>query len=668
MFKSAIFFIIIFLFHCSIFAQWSTDPMENNAIALTSGEEAIPKVATSENGTTYIAWFSNESGNYNVRLQQLDLFGNPIWEEGGLLISDHPAMTWLTDWDMTIDQDDHAILTFQDIRNGDNDVFAYRISPEGEFVWGEDGIELSTGPAFDAAPKVCITNSGDAVITWQADEVSIIQRISNTGEKLWGDDGISISSSGNTISWPQAMPSNSDDIILKYFEDSGPVWAPTRHVYAQRFNIEGDPVWENPTVISDAGGISAWTQVFSFISDGNDGVFIAWHDDRDNDMDASVFVQHVGAEGDILLGDDGTEASTQLGRENFYPFLALPDGSEEIFVFWNEMDFDQNNRGIYGQKISSLGERIWTDDGKAFIEISSTNVYPFSASSSGMDVIVFYENYSSVIEAGVSAMRIDNEGEFVWMEESIELCSVQSEKVHSVASTFVSDQWIASWEDNRNGNKDIYAQNIQLGGSLGPLSSVAYIEIVPDTLFIEENAMDYYIYVINPSYVNYTIENIHHNSEYWIIEDLPDFPYTLNPTDTLTLYLPVYYVGNGNPGMGYIYDTLFVEASSETTTSIVAFNLDVIPGIGTIQRQEINVYPNPGSQITFEVDNHGGLSGQLQILSSKGSLVWQKDLSGTFKTTWDGKSESGDKLPPGIYFYKFITEDQLQKGKIVLTR
>ena len=39
------------------------------------------------------------------------------WDSTGLLVSAHPAMTWLTEWDMTIDQEDHAILTFQDIRN-----------------------------------------------------------------------------------------------------------------------------------------------------------------------------------------------------------------------------------------------------------------------------------------------------------------------------------------------------------------------------------------------------------------------------------------------------------------------------------------------------------------------------------------------------------------------
>ncbi len=43
-------------------------------------------------------------------------------------------MTWLTDWDMTVDHENHAILTWQDIRSGgNNNVVAYRISPK-DFV------------------------------------------------------------------------------------------------------------------------------------------------------------------------------------------------------------------------------------------------------------------------------------------------------------------------------------------------------------------------------------------------------------------------------------------------------------------------------------------------------------------------------------------------------
>jgi len=413
--------LILFFCSISVFAQWSTDPTENNPIGLASGEEAIPKVATSESGTTYIAWFSNESGNYNVRLQKLDVFGNILWDSTGLLVSAHPAMTWLTDWDMTIDHEDHAILTFQDIRNGDNDVFAYRISPDGDFLYGEDGIEMSTGPAFDASPKVTVTNLNNAVFAWHADDVVIMQKISPDGNKLWGENGITLSSN-NTLSWPQLIPVGEDDVILKYFDDSGSFPGITRHVYAQRYDSNGDATWTQPTILSNAGGISAWTQIFPFINDGEDGFYIAWHDDRDMNNQSSIFVHHIGADGSAIFADDGVEASIMPNRNHFYAQLALPPGSDDIYVYWNEMDANQNDRGIYGQKISDTGERLWSENGKSFIEISSTNVYPFAAHNSDEDMVVFYEEYSNVMNAGIKAMRIDTDGNFVWENEKVEIC------------------------------------------------------------------------------------------------------------------------------------------------------------------------------------------------------------------------------------------------------
>ena len=172
-------------------SQWSTDSGINNPINTLSGEQAIPKIATCPNGDTYIGFFSYEEGNYDVRLQRLDAQGNIQWDENGIMVSDHPQMSWLTDWDMTADNDNYAILAFQDIRNGgNNNVVVYRISPEGDFAWGEDGIALSNSTAFDAAPKVCVTSAGNAVFAWQADSVTHLQKVSPDGDKLWGEVAI----------------------------------------------------------------------------------------------------------------------------------------------------------------------------------------------------------------------------------------------------------------------------------------------------------------------------------------------------------------------------------------------------------------------------------------------------------------------------------------------
>ncbi|MCK9399176.1 MAG: T9SS type A sorting domain-containing protein [Bacteroidales bacterium] len=448
-------------------SQWSTNPAVTNPINTMTGEQAIPKIATCPDGDSYIASFSSENGNYNVRMQRLDAQGNTLWATNGILISDNPQMTWLTDWDMTADGSNHAILTFQDIRNGgNNNVVAYRIAPDGSFIWGPDGIALSNSTAFNVSPKVTVTSSGNAVFAWQADEVIIMQKVSPSGTLLWGS-GIILSGTP-TFSWPQLMPVGSDDVILKYFEDTGPSYSPTRHVFARRYNSSGSPVWSSPAAISTAGGISAWTQIFPFINDGSDGFYIAWHDDRDNNMLASAYVQHISNSGAVLFQANGVEASTLSGRNHYYPQLALPPGSSNVFVFWNEMDGDQNLRGIYGQKLTSTGSRLWATTGMVFIEISSTNVYPYAARNSPTDVVLFYDEYFDAVNSQLKAMRVDADGGYVWTPSFKTICSVNSEKVHTEVNDFADNQWILSWEDNRSGDRDIYAQNIQLNGDLGP--------------------------------------------------------------------------------------------------------------------------------------------------------------------------------------------------------
>jgi len=673
----------LLLFSANIFSQWSTDPMVNNAIATVPGEEAIPKVATAASGITYVSWFSVESGNYNVRLQKFDVYGNELWAEGGILISDHTQETWLTDWDMTVDQADHAILVWNDIRTGNDDVFAYRISPDGAFVWGDNGVQISSGQGFDAAPKVTVTNSGNAVFAWEDLDAGVIirQKVSPDGTLLWGDNGITMSGA-NTFSWPQLMPAGDDDVIMKFFEDTPPVWAPTRHVFAQRYDQNGQPVWTQAAVISDAGGISAWTQIFPFINDGNDGFFIAWHDDRDNNSLANMWVQHIGNDGSVLFAADGVEVSTMANRHHFYAHLALPEGSENIFIFWNEMDANQNDRGIYGQKVSPAGTRLWTDNGKKFIEISSTNVYPLAGRSTGADMILFYEEYFNGVDGKIKAMRLDTDGNFVWTPEMIDMCTIQSEKVHTEVSEMNNGQWIAVWEDTRNGGRDIYGQNIKLDGTLGPITITYNLDVYPDSLFFDtfQNTIDgEYFTIKNNTTVPLTIMNfpLEHALPGWlwsITNFTGSFPYTLDPGDSLYLLVSISFPTSSPVLFDYVYDDILIEMEVESYTVTVCLNSDLIDIISQIAANtEIKSFPNPFTdQINFDFNYDNETAGELTILSAQGGIVMN---TGNFSCNagknsyhWDGKTKSGVDVPSGLYTYRLKLNDRIISGKILKTQ
>lgn len=469
--KKSFYFILLVLIPLLIKAQWSNNPAENLQLTDLPGEDVISKTAICPNGDVYVGYFSSTSGSYNVYLQRLDHQGNVLWDQNGILISDHPSMSWLTDWDMTADHENHAIMTWMDIRNGgNNNIVAYRISPEGEFVWGEDGLSLSNSMAFDAAPKVAVTASNNAVIAWQSESVIIRHKISPEGSLLWGNDGITLSGL-NKFTWPQLMPVGDDDVIMKYFEDSGPPNAPTRHVFAQRYTSDGSAVWAQPAVITDQGGISAWTQIFPMISDGNEGFYISWHEDRAFTNLYKAYVQHIDINGNAMFEENGQIVSLNTSMNHFYPKLAKPENDAHIYVLWNEVNADQDQWGIYGQKVSTAGDLKWGDNGKVLLPVGSTALLPQRGLQHGEDIILIYETYLDAVNTSLNAMRLDTNGDFVWENETVFISSVPSEKIHLDVSNWHQNQWVMSWEDNRGGNPDVYIQNLLPSGELGPAAA-----------------------------------------------------------------------------------------------------------------------------------------------------------------------------------------------------
>lgn len=460
-------------------AQWSSNPGDNLKLTGLTGEQVIPKIRLAPNGDYYLGYYSLESGNYNVRLQRLDNQGNKLWDSEGLLISSHPSMTWLTDWDMAVDHENHVVMTWQDIRvGGNNNIVAYRIAPDGTFVWGPDGMMLSNNTAFNVTPTIAITSANNAVIAWMADNNLIRQKISPAGVKLWGENGITMSSSTIRYMWPQLMPVGDDDVLMKYYEDTGVAWAPTRHVYLQRFNASGQGVWTNPTVVSNAGNITAWTQILPMESDGNGGCIIAWHDYRLSGTISSGWVQHINSSGQPQFQANGLKIAETDDMNKFYLQLAKPANDQNIYVLWNEVNGDQNAYGIYAQKISPAGERMWTDFGKVIIPVSSQAVLPDYLLPLDNDIVLVYEHYFDGLSTSIRAIRLDAVGNTVWNPAEVMISSVQSSKVHLDKADFDGDQWVFAWEDDRSGDVDLFGQNLLPSGQLGIVGATGILDLV----------------------------------------------------------------------------------------------------------------------------------------------------------------------------------------------
>ncbi len=458
------------------FSQWSSDPTVNNVVCNLGGEQAIPKTAICADGSFYIAWFSNDAGNYDVRAQYYDVDGNEQWEANGLLVSDNPQMTWLTQWDICSDMNGNLILSFQDTRYHDNpDIMVYKIEPDGTFAWGDDGIAITNDATSHMVPTVAATQSGYIIVAWIMEDGIGMQKVAADGT-LMASPYFELTDTEITYTHPQIVPVENDCFILKYYKDTGPTWAPTRHLHAMKYEGAFEEVWDAECNISTQGGISAWTQRLSISPDDNGGFAICWNDDRDSDNMSEIYVQWVSGDGSTVYTDGGVIASTNQATQGFYSFVVTDPEQSTVMVFWNEMDGDQNMRGLSGQRLDQNGDHIWGNNGAMLIAMGSDNPYPFGAQlvqtvTGQGNALLFY-----LIDSGdpncsyIKAMRVDSDGEMPWMGNSEFVCQVSSDKVHPVVSAPNGSYCFAAWEDGRNGSSDIYAQNISFNGDLGPVA------------------------------------------------------------------------------------------------------------------------------------------------------------------------------------------------------
>ncbi len=451
--------------------QWPTDPALNLIICDRAGEQTLAKVAATSDGGCYISWYDHSSGNYDVYLQRLNGNGEIQWAENGLLISDHPQESWITDYDLAADLDDCAILVFNDIRNGsDRDIYAYRINPAGDFVWGPDGLTISDNDGFEPDPQVTITTAGNIVFAWPEDNMAHLRKVTPEGNDYWQDPSIITITSDYSMWSARVVPAEDDGVILQIQMATGPNYWDPSYLYMHKFDDSGEARWGPDGVeVMTTGGIAPYME--SDISeDGVGGVYSYWYDTRN--MVHHAYAQHVQADGSVSWTINGVLLSTTAGEMQMYPqFVRLPS-TEDILVFYRITDPNQNLAGIGGQRLNSEGQPQWGDGGVTLVTLSDQDRYNVLALQQENGAIVLYKEIpEGVLYSIIKAIRVDGSGTPVWETSPVIMVPTLSEKGRVVADVNEPGQVIAAWNDKRTDpNGDIYLQNINPDGSFGPYS------------------------------------------------------------------------------------------------------------------------------------------------------------------------------------------------------
>jgi hypothetical protein len=105
-------FILFYMIPGMGHAQWNTDTYVN--LPISSFEVADMETASTTDGKTWIAFYVQNSGNYDMYAQLLDANGYKLLGTDGMLVSNHTSGSATFVFNVCVDASNNLIIAFQD--------------------------------------------------------------------------------------------------------------------------------------------------------------------------------------------------------------------------------------------------------------------------------------------------------------------------------------------------------------------------------------------------------------------------------------------------------------------------------------------------------------------------------------------------------------------------
>ncbi len=359
-----------------------------------------PKIVSDGFGGAMIAWYDNRSGNYDIYAQKINFRGEVQLTIGGVPISTAPNDQLYLR--MISDEFGGAIIVWEDERDGTKDIYAQKINDKGIVNWTVNGIVITNAIGDQTNSQLVSDGLGGAIITWED-------------------------------------------------ERGG-----SKDIFAQRIDFEGQTLWNtNGTVICNATG---YQDMPKLANDGYNGAVITWEDNRNSNED--IYIQHVNSLGQTSWLKNGT-ALCNLTSNQYIP-QPVRVGYDNFIVAWG--DYRNDNYDIYAQRIDINGETQWIPNGSAICNELERQWDIDAVEIDSEGIVITWRDERNGIDFDIYAQKINLEGQHLWTTNGTVVCNKIGDQRRPQITTDGSGKIIITWQDNRGGNTDIYAQILNNAG------------------------------------------------------------------------------------------------------------------------------------------------------------------------------------------------------------
>jgi hypothetical protein len=458
--------------------QWQKDGVP---LVTALGNQREPQIVTDGAEGGIVLWRDyrpswSPFAHAHLYAQRISASGQTLWQQDGVLVASQGDQR---DPQVVSDEQGGAIVTWWDNRTGLNHVFAQRLGTDGALRWGADGLQLSASTGNQVDPQLASDGAGGAFIAWidRSDESSPAVRVQHVladGSYAWGANGVVVKAPGQEQFSPELIADGAGGLIVAWRGYCAPGW---EGLCLQRVRADGTYVWDKEVIISVSSKPFPNTQLQS---DGQGGAFVVWVDQRNLDND--IYAQRVAADGKTQWASGGVAVIATAGDQELPRIIS--DGQDGVIVAWHNAR--PAEQGLYLQHLDLTGRTTWgsgvpiaaknqgTPSAQPPDVASTTWLQPYYdiVSDGGSGALVAWWGYvetGAESRGGIWMQRVAADGAKVWPDRGV-LAQWDNRNMGLGVPDLLNDTAggaIVVWEDNRRWYKvdeyDIYAQRVVEG-------------------------------------------------------------------------------------------------------------------------------------------------------------------------------------------------------------
>ena len=623
------------------------------AVCTDSGDQHFPSL--SFDGNNYlVVWQDGRNFDY------WDIYGCRV-NQTGLSLDSISIPICIADRDQyapsVVFNGMNFFIVWMDERNlSGYDIYGARVDTNGTLL-DSFGIPISTATESQYNPALQFDGTNHLVVWADARNGSnndIYGARADISGKVLDSTGFAISLSANYQNSP-CVAANGSNYVVVWENYSTNLWWQADIYGALVDNHE--PI--SNFVVSDTPGL----QAFPKLAPGGINYLALWEDGRSG-TSTDIYGCRIDTMG-VILDSLGIPIST-ANNSQYYPSAAF-DGIN-YFTVWQ--DSRSGGGDIYGSRLTSSGTVLDTS-GLLLIPSAGQSSICFDGTNYLLAWVDGRNGNYDIYGARISTTGV------VLDSAGFAISLAPGDQMHP-AVRFGGEYFLVIWQDSRNDawNVDVYGARVDTSGAVLDPSGIA-ISIAMNRQWSPTAAFDGLNYVVvwtddrcGGSFDIYGshINQSGHVLDCFVVSDqLGDqtAPSIAKGSDKfLVTYSSFTDSINNRPAntmriWGKFYPFVGVREDASSKTKVKNLNL--------------SVYPNPFSAETRIICNveHMAERLELAIYDVTGRMVknfiydYQDPFTQYF---WDGTSNSGDKVPQGIYFFKLTVDDCSRTEKVIFIK